>query len=900
MILPKLLTLAAGAATAFSAAPLYSEEGNGLFSKIVSNGERAILSNARPGSKSAMKWLAFPDAKNKHAQAVSANKDLWNQKEKFIRDDDFFQQHSSALGLHDQCTMELVRKWNNPLQQERFTQRVHDIRVWGGDFHVTTGAHGVIHAHGLPLTPVSARALGRYDLASIQARPVDEKSLLVTIEKHLGERYPTYQTSQSPHPTQAVELVWHLSGMSQSKQGKVSLAYYVNGMIDHPFLSFDAFIDVQTGEVIDFIHKNGEIATSPFASPINDAELFAYDQFLKDYNDDVIYDDDTDPDPDRYSNATLVFDTTQPGVYTYPTDDWEMNLLVDNALYVKYMYYSLSNGEYLTWNKTNTDLNIEYNLTLSNAYFDGVWGIHFGSGYITDDVVSHEWSHGYTQTGNGLIYRTESGAMNEAFSDIFGEAIDILNMDTTDPDRLRTPYPTTCHETLNNEYGVPPGLDPGTRWSMGENVTTQAANGDGSLRDMYMPECWNQPGDTYSDQFCCTTYYDGGGVHKNSGILNRLFAVIVDGGSYSDPTSTTGELLAVTGLQFTKALNLFWKAHEELTPTSQFLDMATALSASCQNNIGAPLYVPNLFSSEITVSTETLTAEDCDNVELAIAGSGMDSLDDFCPNIDCEVDGYGCSWKMCPESNSQLFYEDMNYMMGQVGGRMSSPCEASAQATKFVRVFEQTDFSLNDFSVSCVQFGYYMMSVADVTLEVYIDRTGGEPDAASLELVASNTVRTYNSYDRMQVQTTDFDNVAVNFNSDTETLVVMMTIPIMTEGAIAGGGELNLAVAGTNKETYVGGDCLADFEKYSEWAVANGASAIDDVIPQWYVRVSGNSASSPSDSDDDDDMSGGQIAFVATSVAVVLGLVAIIAYLLVTRAAASSGRDEDKLNENLI
>jgi hypothetical protein len=242
-----------------------------------------------------MKWLAFPDAKNKHAAAVSANRDVWHQKEQFTRAEDFFQLHSSALGLHDACTMELTRKWNNPLQQERFTQRVHGIRVWGGDFHVTTGAHGVIHAHGLPLTPVSARALSRYDLAALQA--MDEEAMFETLEKHLEERYPAYHTNEAPHTTAPVELVWHLSGMSESKQGTVSLAYYVNGMIDHPFLSFDAFIDAKTGAVIDFIHKSGEIATSPFASPINDAELFAYDQYLKDYNDDVIYDDDVNPDP---------------------------------------------------------------------------------------------------------------------------------------------------------------------------------------------------------------------------------------------------------------------------------------------------------------------------------------------------------------------------------------------------------------------------------------------------------------------------------------------------------------------------------------------------------------------------------------------------------------------------
>jgi hypothetical protein len=73
-----------------------------------------------------------------------------------------------------------------------------------------------------------------------------------------------------------------------------------------------------------------------------------------------------------------------------------MNMLVDTTLYTDNLYYSLSGGSYYTWNITSTtDLNIEYNLTLANAYFDGSWGIHFGTGFIADDVVAHEWSHGY-------------------------------------------------------------------------------------------------------------------------------------------------------------------------------------------------------------------------------------------------------------------------------------------------------------------------------------------------------------------------------------------------------------------------------------------------------------------------------------------------------------------------
>ena len=36
------------------------------------------------------------------------------------------------------------------------------------------------------------------------------------------------------------------------------------------------------------------------------------------------------------------------------------------------------------------------------------------------DIVAHELSHGVTEFTSGLIYQDESGALNEAFSDIMG------------------------------------------------------------------------------------------------------------------------------------------------------------------------------------------------------------------------------------------------------------------------------------------------------------------------------------------------------------------------------------------------------------------------------------------------------------------------------------------------
>jgi Zn-dependent metalloprotease len=48
--------------------------------------------------------------------------------------------------------------------------------------------------------------------------------------------------------------------------------------------------------------------------------------------------------------------------------------------------------------------------------------MRFGQGFASaDDVVGHELTHGVTQYESDLIYWSESGAINESLSDIFGE-----------------------------------------------------------------------------------------------------------------------------------------------------------------------------------------------------------------------------------------------------------------------------------------------------------------------------------------------------------------------------------------------------------------------------------------------------------------------------------------------
>jgi Zn-dependent metalloprotease len=73
-----------------------------------------------------------------------------------------------------------------------------------------------------------------------------------------------------------------------------------------------------------------------------------------------------------------------------------------------------------------------------NASWNGTF-ISFCPGTTSDDVTAHEWGHAYTQYMSNLIYAWQPGALNESYSDIWGETVDRLNGRGTDsPNAART------------------------------------------------------------------------------------------------------------------------------------------------------------------------------------------------------------------------------------------------------------------------------------------------------------------------------------------------------------------------------------------------------------------------------------------------------------------------------
>ncbi|MCL2553550.1 MAG: M4 family metallopeptidase [Actinomycetia bacterium] len=130
----------------------------------------------------------------------------------------------------------------------------------------------------------------------------------------------------------------------------------------------------------------------------------------------------------------------------------------------------------------------------NNAFWDGskmVYG-QGGGDYRTfsadTDVVGHEMTHGVIEHTANLVYAGQSGAMNEALADYFGNAIDVEanHIPMTDPDASL----------------------------LGEDLCVHAAPRDCALRDL-------DDGATTSKNFVGVTFRgDDGGVHENSTIFS--------------------------------------------------------------------------------------------------------------------------------------------------------------------------------------------------------------------------------------------------------------------------------------------------------------------------------------------------------------------------------------------
>lgn len=196
-------------------------------------------------------------------------------------------------------------------------------------------------------------------------------------------------------------------------------------------------------------------------------------------------------------------------------------------------------------------MRVHYSNNYENAFWDGSQ-MTFGDGgstfhpLVSLDVSAHEVSHGFTEQNSGLQYSAQSGGINEAFSDMAGEAAEFYMRGSND-------------------------------WMVGADIYKAS----GALRYMDDP---TRDGNSIGH---ASDYYSGMDVHYSSGVFNRAFYLIA--------TSSGWDTRQAFDL-FVLANQMYWNA------TSDYIDGACGVIAATED-LGYDMSVVTTAFDTVGVST---------------------------------------------------------------------------------------------------------------------------------------------------------------------------------------------------------------------------------------------------------------------------------------------------------
>jgi Zn-dependent metalloprotease len=285
-----------------------------------------------------------------------------------------------------------------------YTQRYQGVPVYGSEIRVNLDSQGdLTSANGyaapdldLSVTPaLSKAAAGRAAVGTVRQQPPGSNGKADTTGiKAVNTQLSIYRMGSTRGETGASRLVWVV---------EVSNDHNIRDMV---------FLDAQTGKVVNrvsmvedaltrHLYEAGGTAQAPtFTNVWNEGEPFpgALNQ-------------------DQQNEVTGTGDAYWFFKNTFGRDSY------DGAGHAM------------------TTVNNDPRISCPNANWNGTT-TNYCSGLASDDVVAHEWGHAYTEYTHGLIYQWQSGALNESYSDIWGETVDLINgrLDEGEGD-ITTPRP---------------------------------------------------------------------------------------------------------------------------------------------------------------------------------------------------------------------------------------------------------------------------------------------------------------------------------------------------------------------------------------------------------------------------------------------------------------------------
>ncbi len=448
----------------------------------------------------------------------------------------FFEQHQSAYRMKDparELVMKTVARDQIGMTHVRLDQYHDGIKVYGGELLAHFNPSG-------ELRTVNGFYVADIDLAVKAAINATEakQTALADLESFFG--------AGDPEEPELIVFPW---------EGTNFLAWRTVLWSNTPMGRWEYFVDAKTGEVI---FKANRIMSDTHANDIGtgfgvlgtprnhiDTDFDGAQYRMLDYTrraDNNPHGHDGEMPAGAWIQANYA-GPTLPGTLATDADNvWDdpnfqtpaVDAHVYTALVYDWMLREFGRNSFDDQGSTMLASVNYYAEGTENAYWNGnqmviwAWSTGYRSLAGCPDVIAHEWGHAITDYCSDLIYQKESGALNEAFSDMIGTAFE------------------HAHDTMDT-----PDWFIAENWQAGSQGFRNVQN----PHQFFDPDYYGPTDPYWQDVENCipTMANDLCGVHSNCGVGSKWFYLLSAGGTHHGVT--------VTGIGIENAIRVAYRAN---------------------------------------------------------------------------------------------------------------------------------------------------------------------------------------------------------------------------------------------------------------------------------------------------------------------------------------------------
>ena len=484
----------------------------------------------------------------------------------------FFTKNRVALGLGETDEFKLIRTETDQLGMTHYRyQRVRDgVPVYGGEYILHEDAGRVYAANGILINPAAWKSGSTLP----ETKALQQALNLSASKKFLWkDRYAEYMLKERERNPDATffptgELCW----LDPAGSGQFYVKAWRFDINTSDGLSERIFLDASNGKLLKKIPLDLNCNAGSGTTTWNGTVSISTDQSGSNF---ILLDDCQSPNLHVFNSndsTSLAFATE----YTDADNNWTGQTSAVQTFFginQAWQYYVNRHGRN-SYDNGGANINAYNEAGFTNSSGNTYWSnaswsqgsqvLRFGDNgnagagddWNATDIVGHEFTHAVTQFSAGLDYNGESGALNESFSDIFGEMVELFSEGAVD-------------------------------WLVGADR--------GAIRDMTNPNNFNDP-DTYLGTNwvavggTCDGTNDFCGVHTNSGVQNFWFYLLAVGGT---GVNDNGDTYTVQGIGTTSAARIAYRSLTQyLTNSSGYADAkngaiqaAIDLFGDCSNEV---------------------------------------------------------------------------------------------------------------------------------------------------------------------------------------------------------------------------------------------------------------------------------------------------------------------------